>query len=185
MFFPLAHRLFVFTALLACALPLYAQTEVDPVEKADYRVDVDDVISVHVFAEEDLTLDLRVDGRGTISYPFLGEVPVAGLTTDEIDLIITKGLKGDYLINPRVRVSVAKYRLFYVNGEVEAPGAYEYRPSLTVHRAISMAGGFTERAARRKIDVIREKDLSREPVRVKLDDSVGPGDIVTVRESFF
>lgn len=185
MFFPLTHRLFVFTALLACALPSFAQTEAEQPENVGYRVDIDDVISIHVFGEEDLTLDLRVDGKGTISYPFLGEVRVAGLSTDEIDLIITKGLKGDYLINPRVRVSVAQYRLFYVNGEVAAPGAYEYRPRLTVHRAISMAGGFTERAARRKIDVIREKDLSREPARVTLDDSVGPGDIVTVRESFF
>ena len=149
------------------------------------RVDVGDVLKIRVFGEEDLTLDARIRSDGLISYPFLGELRIAGLTTSEIERLIADGLRGDYLINPRVNITVTQYRLFYINGEVETPGGYEYRPGLTVHRAISIAGGFTERAARSKIYLTAEKDPSAEPVRVQLNHTVGPGDIVTVKESFF
>jgi polysaccharide export outer membrane protein len=54
-----------------------------------------------------------------------------------------------------------------------------------VRKAASLAGGFHERASLKKIFVIREEDKTQKPQRTELDDSIGPGDLVTVEESFF
>ena len=52
-------------------------------------------------------------------------------------------------------------------------------------KAVSLAGGFSERAAQNKIYVVRENDPKQERVKVGLNEAVHPGDIVTVEESFF
>ncbi len=80
------------------------------------------------------------------------------MTVGALEDFITQGLKGRYLLNPQVTVSIDEYRNFYVNGMVEKPGGYPYSPGLTVRRAISIAGGFKERAARDKINVIHDDD---------------------------
>ena len=92
---------------------------------------------------------------------------------------------GRYLLNPQVTVSIDEYRNFYVNGMVEKPGGYPYSPGLTVRKAISIAGGFKERAARDKINVIHDDDPKQTPQKVDLNTALLPGDIVTVEESFF
>ncbi|MCA3033625.1 MAG: SLBB domain-containing protein, partial [Rhodocyclaceae bacterium] len=73
----------------------------------------------------------------------------------------------------------------FVNGQVEKPGGYPYVPGLTVRKAISIAGGFKERASKEKINVIREDDVKGNATRIALDAPVQPGDILTVEESFF
>jgi polysaccharide export outer membrane protein len=88
-------------------------------------------------------------------------------------------------VNPQVTVTVEEYRNYYVNGHVEKPGGYPYAPGLTVRKAISIAGGFKERAARDKINIIREDDPTNTSRRVDLNTLINPGDILTVEESFF
>lgn len=161
------------------------QEEAEQTATANYHVGAGDVLGIRVFGEPDLSLEAKIPASGIISYPLLGELRVAGQTTAGVETLITKGLKGDFLVDPKVNVTVTEYRSYYVNGEVKTPGAYEYTPGLTVHRAISISGGFTERAARSRILIIKEKDPSRETQRVDLEDPVGPGDIVIVKESFF
>ena len=128
--------------------------------------------------------------EGHISYPFLGDLKVAGLTVKQFEERIVSGLKGPYLIEPSVTVSMIEYRPFYVNGEVKRPGSYAFQPGLTVDRAISIAGGFTDRASRNKIFVERKKvDSDSESkvskISVKPQDSIVPGDVITVEQSFF
>jgi protein involved in polysaccharide export with SLBB domain len=82
-------------------------------------------------------------------------------------------------------VSIDEYRNFFVNGQVEKPGGYPYSPGLTVRKAISIAGGFKERAARDKISIIRDDDSTQTPKKVDQNAIVFPGDILTVEESFF
>ncbi len=98
---------------------------------------------------------------------------------------ITKGLKGRYLLNPQVTVTIDEYRNFYVNGMVEKPGGYPFSPGLTVRKAVTLAGGFRERANRDKINIIRDDDPKQTPRRVDMNATVLPGDIVTIEESFF
>lgn len=151
-----------------------------------YQLGSGDVISIVVFGEDDLKLSrIRLTDAGTISYPVLGELKVLGRTVGELEKIITDGLRGRYLVNPRVSVSVDEYRPFFIHGQVEKGGGYPYQPGLTIRKAVSIAGGFKERASKEKIFVLRDRDRGSKPVKVELDTPVSPGDIITVEESFF
>jgi polysaccharide biosynthesis/export protein VpsN len=153
---------------------------------SSYKLGVGDVISVQVVGEDDLKRErVRLSDAGTLSFPYLGEIRVRGMTVGELEDFITRGLKGRYLLNPQVTVTMLEYRNFFVNGQVDKPGGYPFVPGLTVRKAISIAGGFKERASREKINVIHEDDLKGNAKRIALDAPVKPGDIITVEESFF
>ena len=160
----------------------WAQT----VELSSYKLGAGDMISVRVLGEDDLRRErVRLSDAGTISFPILGEIRVKGMTVGELEEYITRGLKGRYLLNPQVTVSIDEYRSFFVNGMVEKPGGYPFAPGLTVRKAISIAGGFKERASREKINIIRDDDPQQTPRRVDQNAAVLPGDIITIEESFF
>jgi len=152
---------------------------------SNYHLEAGDFVSIKVFGEEAFSLETRLSDAGTVSYPFLGELKLSGLTTGDVEKRITDGLKGDYLVNPKVTVTIKQYRDFFVDGAVQKPGSYPFVPGITVQKAISVAGGFTEIASRSKIYIIHEKDKTATPMRVDLSTYVKPGDIITVKESFF
>ena len=102
-----------------------------------YKLASGDVISINVFGETDLSFEeLRLTDAGTFSYPFIGEVQGKGKTAAEIEQLLIEKLKGDYLVDPRVSVSVLKYREFFISGEVKTPGGYAFQPGLTLRRAV-------------------------------------------------
>lgn len=158
---------------------------------SSYKLGAGDLVKIQVYQEPDLSLDVRIDSSGEISYPLLGTVSVAGLSPGELESHLIGRLKGPYLISPSVTVSIEEYRPFYVNGEVEKPGSYSFQPGLTIDRAISIAGGFTERASKDSISVIHDQSsLSKKNNKVEkesvvLSDNVFPGDVITVKQSFF
>lgn len=171
--------------LLAWAV-LFAPLASPAQELSSYKLGSGDTISIRVLGEDDLKRErVRLSDAGTISFPVLGEIQVKGLTAGALQDYITKGLQGRYLLNPQVTVSIDEYRPFFVNGMVEKPGGYPFSPGMTVRKAISVAGGFKERASREKINVIRDDDSKQTPKKVDLNAAVLPGDIVTVEESFF
>ena len=157
----------------------------DAANSQQYLLGTGDMIRIQVYDEEDLYLETRVSDTGTISYPFLGELNVKGMSLADMEALITTRLKGDYLINPKVSIDMMEYRQFYVNGEVEDAGGFPYQPGLTVRKAISLAGGFKERASKDKIFVIHDDNKAGEPIKITLDAAVRPGDIITVEQSFF
>ena len=158
----------------------------DPASVSNYRLGSGDVITIQVLGEEDLRRErIRLSDAATISYPILGEIRLYGKTVAELETVIRDGLKGRYLVNPQVTVTINEYRNFFINGQVERPGGYPYQPGLTVRKAVSLAGGFKERAAKGKIFVIREDDKTQTPKNVDQNATVNPGDIITVEESFF
>ena len=153
---------------------------------ARYQLGAGDVISIRVFGEPDLTFErIRLSDAATVPYPLLGEVRAKGRTPVELESVISEGLRDGYLVSPRVTVNVTEYRDFYVNGEVSSPGGYTFQPGMTVRKAVSLAGGKTDRASTNKMFVTREGDADGEERRVELDDPLMPGDILTVEESFF
>lgn len=162
-----------------------ADTNNAPELMSNYELASGDQIRILVFREADMTLETVLTDTGTIIFPFLGEINVAGLTVGKLKEKLTLGLRGRYLVDPIVSVSVLKYREFFVNGEVKKPGSFPYFPGLTVQKAISMAGGFSERASQSSVMLIREKDVNHQASEVKLNANVGPGDVVIVEESFF
>jgi len=151
-----------------------------------YRLGSGDVISIHVLGEDDLKRErIRLNDAGTIQYPVLGEVRVLGLTIGDLERRITNGLKGRYLVDPKVIVDIDEYRPFFINGEVGHPGGYPYVPGLTLLKAVTIAGGFKDRASKSKMWVIREGDPAQRREKVGLNSPIYPGDIVTIEESFF
>jgi len=151
-----------------------------------YRVDTGDRISIAVYQEPDLSInDVRVKGDGTISYPLLGDLQVAGLTSQELqDLVMSKLLDG-YLKKPSITVSIDSYRLYYIKGEVARPGGYTFVDGLTVAKAVALAGGYTVRASESSIALVRESDPENPLKSVGANTAIQPGDIITVGESFF
>lgn len=166
-----------------------ANPNVNEVGLSGYRLGAGDVISISVYDEADLSLEVRIGLSGQISYPLLGDVVVSGLTPKLLEEKLTSGLKGPYLIAPSVNVSIIEYRPFYVIGEVKKPGSYPFHPGLTVDKAISISGGFTERASKGSIYVIHDTDGQSEEREekqlVELYDVIQPGDVVTIEQSFF
>ena len=159
-----------------------SQSGIDPV--AAHRLGAGDKVRIQVFGEDDLSVSERVSDRGTIAYPLLGELQVADLTTAELAQLIDSRLRGPYLVDPRVTVSIEEYREFYIMGQVNRPGAYPYVPGLTIRKAISVAGGYTDRASRSKVFVVSEAEPGKER-RVDPESAVSPGDSIVVKESFF
>lgn len=152
-----------------------------------YLLGAGDVISINVYGEPDLSFQrVRLTDAGTFSYPFFKELSANGKTPAQVERYLVQLLEGDYLIEPRISVSIVEYRDFYMNGEVRSPGGYPFKPGLTLRKAIALAGGYTPRAAKTKIHVVRKVDGVRKKLRFKsVDAQVMPGDIITVEQSFF
>jgi protein involved in polysaccharide export with SLBB domain len=158
-------------------------------QESSYVLGANDVIAISVYMEEDLSFEeIRIGDSGKINYPFLGEIQAVGNTVSGFESLIRKGLiDGEFLIDPAVTVRIVEYRPFYIDGEVEEPGAYPFEPGLTLRKAISIAGGFTERASRRGIEILPEGASQNDDPEVtdNLDISLKPGDIITIEERFF
>jgi polysaccharide export outer membrane protein len=151
----------------------------------DYRLGIGDVIRIEVHAEPDLTVETQLPATGSIDYPFLGSVTAVGLTVAQLQNKVTAGLVGDYLVKPVVNVRVIQYRPFYVRGQVRSSGGFPYLLGLTVEKAVTIAGGFTDRASLKNIFLIKENENQEHKIKVGLDSQVAPGDTIIVEESLF
>ena len=143
-----------------------------------YRLGPEDQIQVTVFRQPELSGQFALDGQGSVALPLVGNVQAAGLTTRELEDEIEQRLKSEhYLVNPQVGVEPLIYRPFYVLGEVNHPGSYEYRNDITVVNAVALAGGYTYRAKEsRGLDRARrlqlpDQDRHRGPAGRHPDDS--------------
>ncbi len=150
-----------------------------------YRLNKGDLIQIHVYDEQDLNMQVSLNNAVTFSYPFLGEINASNLTIRELEILIANGLRGRYLIDPKINITIVEYRKFFINGQVRQPGGYVFQPGLTVQKAITLAGGFTNRASKEKIYVIHDITDSADKVKIGLNDPIKPGDIITIEQSFF
>ena len=116
--------------------------------------------------------------------PLIGQVNVKGFTVTELEAELVRLYLKGYLKKPDVTVTITEYRPFYINGEVNNPGSYEYRKGLTVQKAVTLAGGFTGRASTKSISLKSEDDITRKN-SASLTDKVQPGDVLTIGASFF
>lgn len=178
------YRHLVF-ALVTLLYLLYANSFSATGVEPSYRLGPGDHIQIRIFNEPDLDLDVKLDSTGVISYPFLGDLAIDGLSVSDVEDLIIDGLKGPYLVNPVVNITVIQYRQFYIYGEVKQPGEYQFQPGLTLRKAVALAGGFTDRASTSRIMIIRENNPGQAEEKMALDDPVNPGDVVNVNQSFF
>lgn len=164
----------------------------------EYQICERELIRISVYEHPDLSGDYRVSGEGTISFPLLGDLEVAGLTEKNLQKKLTELLAKGYLVDPQIIVRVVEYRDYvYVTGEVKKPGAYSYEENMTVIKAVTLAGGLTDMAAAGRIRIKRQprtnhdtnsdpgKEKKAKEIKVKMDDLVLPNDIIIVPERFF
>ena len=161
-----------------------------------YVLSANDQVAVEVFGEEDLRTNGRLNGEGNLSVPLLGSVRLAGLTLTQAASRLTELYGRDYLVNPKVNVSLIGYakRRFTMLGQINRPGSYEMPDGspegIDLLEAIAMAGGYTRIAAPEKISVRRGNQVLRVDAKRQARGDraafiVQPGDTITVGESMF
>jgi polysaccharide export outer membrane protein len=151
----------------------------------DYRLGSGDRVKIVVFGQPELSGEFSVDGRGRLSLPLIQAVTVEGLTLRETERAITDKLHPEFLKNPRVSVDIATYRPIYVLGEVRTPGSYAYVSGMTVLQAVALAGGYTYRAKKSGVRIVRAARGTEEKERANELTRLQPGDVVEVPERFF
>jgi polysaccharide export outer membrane protein len=122
----------------------------------DYVIGPSDVLAINVWKDAELTRTVPVRPDGRISLPLIGELKVSGLTTRDVQRIVTERLK-EFISEPVVSVIVqeVKSRTYVVVGKVVRPGSYELGKPTTVLEAIAIAGGFSDFAKPNKAYIIR------------------------------
>jgi len=135
----------------------------------DYRVGGYDILDITVYEETDLsTRGVRISADGFISFPLIGRIKVEGLTTSEIEKIISNKLaQGQFIIDAQVSVMVADYRSkqFMVLGPVTNPGSYPLKAQERVIDAISSAGGMVFGQDSNQMMIIRTENPDTEKER--------------------
>lgn len=187
----------LFLAMLAACRP-QGVTDVPPiVANEDTTLGAGDVFEVRVYGEAGLSGAFRVAQDGTIDYPFVGRVTVAGLEPPAVADRLASGLReGHYMNAPQVSVMVTEYnsKRVSVMGAVRDPGTFPLSPGLTVVQAVSLAGGFGPLADRNRTVVTRSIDGQPRQFRVPVEDvargraqdfELRAGDIVFVPERVF
>ena len=134
-----------------------------PLDPHAYVIGPEDVIFVRVWREAELSGQFSVRPDGKISLPLINEVTAAGMTPAKLSAKIAADLSACCMVKPEVTVSVQQVnsKKYFIQGEVQKPGAYPLLVPTTVLEALVNAGGFREFANRKKIIVLRKIERLR------------------------
>jgi len=155
------------------------EEKVKPLVLKEFVLGYGDIIDITVWKREDLSKRILIGPTGVISYPFLGDVKVTGLTIHQLRDRIKSAL-AEYFKNPVVTVNITsnQSQKVFVLGEVRRPGVFQMAGPTFALEAISMAGGFTLDANENDVLLIRgAKENQPEPRLLDLMASLEDGDI--------
>jgi polysaccharide export outer membrane protein len=150
-----------------------------------YLLDTGDKLRIFVYGQPNLSRGYTVDHDGMITVPLIGTIKARGHTTQALEHIIRRELAAEYVRDPSVTVDITENRPFFILGEVRNAGRYPYVSGMTVETAIAIAGGYSERASKRKYRLTRRINGWVEQIEAPGDYVVQPGDTVYVFERFF
>jgi len=138
--------------LVGIAGPLLAQT--------DYVVGAQDVLTITVFGEAELSGKFTVEQDGTFTFPQIGRVKAGGSTLRAVEQELRTKLADGYLKNPQVSATIENYRSqrILIMGEVRSPGEYQLTGEMTLLSALARAGSTTPTASRDATIVRPRKD---------------------------
>jgi polysaccharide biosynthesis/export protein len=149
--------IWVSTMLMILLLVSEASSQA-PAQDSSYKIGPNDVLSIFVWKEPELTRDVTVMPDGKITYPLIGEIMAQGQTALELKKAITDKLQ-NFVTAPEVTVIVkdSKSRVIYAIGKLTRPGPYPLAPGMTVMQALSTAGGFDQWADTKNIMIVRRE----------------------------
>jgi len=154
-------------------------------EDPPYLLDTGDRLRVFVYGQPNLSRLYVVDHRGFISVPLIGKVRARGLTTYALEGSIRSQLGRTYVRDPHVTVDIHQNRPFFILGEVRNAGQFPYVNGMTVRTAVAIAGGYSERADEKRVQITRRINGMVEKMDVPGDYVVQPGDTIFVYERWF
>jgi polysaccharide export outer membrane protein len=155
------------------AVPFVAAAD-DPLKQIvdDYRIGPSDLLEVSVFQVPELSRTVRVNTRGALTLPLIGEIQAGGLTGQQLETLIANKLQEKYLQDPQVSVFIKEFisQRVTVSGEVVKAGVFPVSGRTTLMQAIAMAGGLAKFGDENDIKVFRDKrDGSREVLDYDLE----------------
>ncbi len=112
--------------------------------KQDYLLGAGDVIKISIYNNPDLATEARVAAAGSVTFPLLGEVKVAGDSVSTVEKKIASLLeRGGYIKDPQVNIIVVRYESQSVSvlGDVSKPGKYVLEQSMKLSEVLALAGG--------------------------------------------
>lgn len=129
----------------------------------EYLIGPSDIIEIKIEDAPELSGTFRLSSKGTLTIPVLGQVSAEKKTTADVAKLITEKLKGNYLMNPIVSVSVkqSNSRAFFIQGAVRRPGIYQIEGRLSLLKLITIAGGLNENYGSTAF-IMREKKPTKE-----------------------
>ncbi|MDX1581961.1 MAG: polysaccharide biosynthesis/export family protein [Alphaproteobacteria bacterium] len=165
-----------------------------PRGEAFYTIGPQQKLAIEVVGSEDLSGTFLTDEDGNIWYPLLGEVAIGDRTPSEASRLIAEGLRGQFLLDPQVRVIPEDFPppSISIGGQVKKPGFYPAIGKSTLMRAVNQAEGLTELAEIDDVLVIRSVGGQKYIGLYNLeaiqrgnypDPELYPNDIVTVGDS--
>ena len=130
-----------------------------PPSVPEYHVQPGDMLSVSVWKETDLTLEVLVRPDGGLSFPLVGDVAAKGKSIAALREEFTERLKR-YIPNPVVTVAAKTINgnRIFVLGKVQKPGEYPFGEAVDVMQALSLAGGTTSFAALNDIVILHREN---------------------------
>lgn len=131
-----------------------------------------DVFRMEIVGEKDLPTEFQVAADGSVSFPYIHELDVAGLEPQMLaKKIREKLISEDILTDPSVVVTVTEYRSKTVTvlGQVQKPGSFALAPGMTLLQAVSMAGGFTSIAQKNRVNLTRVTEGKAATVIVNME----------------
>ena len=186
----------VFASVLACGGPPPTSYPTQQVHLEDTSLGPNDVFDVRVYRQDSMSGEYNVSAEGTISFPLIGVVEVAGKTPRQIESELQRRLANGYLVNPQVSVLVKEYRSRNISifGQVQKPGRLSFTQGMTIVEAVSQAGGFSPMARKNSVTVTRSEGRKKDKYVVPVESIangqapnffVRPGDIIFVPERLF
>jgi polysaccharide export outer membrane protein len=152
--------------LLCLLLSLAISADVLAASGDDYKLGSGDLLKISAFGYPDLAADVRVSQSGNITFPLIGQIPVNGLSTREVETLITRRLSdGGFIKSAQVSVMVTEYQSqkVAVMGQVAKPGQYFLDQSSRALDLLAKAGGLLTATAGDQAYVIRH-DGSRQDI---------------------
>ena len=160
-----------------------------------YEIGPHDELDIQVMDVPELSGDREVTDEGTIDYPLIGDIQVAGKTVPNLKRELTKMLGSKYLQSPKITISIKEYKSqrFTVEGEVEKPGVYTILGRTSLMQAIAMAQGMNDVSDAGDIVVFRTVGGKRHAAKFDLnairkgsapDPEVRRGDVIIVGTSY-
>lgn len=177
--------LFLASVLVGCAGNKVPQDASFKILTQPYQLDSGDELRVTVFEQANLSTNYTVDQAGFVTLPLIGAVAARGRTTQQLSGDIARRLKEGFVRDPDVAIEVTTFRPFFIHGEINNAGQYEYVNGMTIQTAIAISGGFSARANKQFALLSRQINGEIQHAKVGLNTPIRPGDTVTVKERLF